>query len=560
MGVFEHFPYTNFHGLNLDWLLHKVQALDIQNEHQAQQIADLEAWIDGANLEEMIDDRLQEMLDNGDFNDIVAQALGVLITPQALGYPGTKTADEAFTLMQSFTVNPIAIPAGTYTLTAEYRLQNVVADDGIYPGYVPMYKRNTDFDMMGFTVGDHIPLPLKESYIEAACWLNGYCYAAVWNYNQTYDYLIKYDGQMNQLLSANMTRPVPDGFSQHASRNVYTDGTYIYVDFTKNTYKYKADDLSLVAMYTHDQYATEYFNGSFWGVTFSGSAVLIAQLNNNFTVSNTTVVDRKVTPSNFQNITIHNGLLYIPALPGDVTTVIDLYDMSYNNIYYNDQMEIEKIAFRDNTPYFFGHTIGIMGQFQTGPYNGGHPTNYAGRYTFDGSDETIEMSVYNKFGVYDFSNYQIGSYGNSGKLFICDDVIFAKVDNYFLVRNATSGGWRICGADREVIFYTGTAGVYYRLEPNGVIVLDFLGYSLSTAALSTISYDASLIWEMLGLGSDSNFAGVIFGRSDDSPDPKIGFGGAVVTATRTSIIIRPFNLIGSKALLYVHDRIIPRFS
>lgn len=560
MGVFEHFPYTNFHGLNLDWLLHKVQALDIQNEHQAQQIADLEAWIDGANLEEMIDDRLQEMLDNGDFNDIVAQALGVLITPQALGYPGTKTADEAFTIMESFTVNPIAIPAGSYTLTDDYFLQNVIADDGTYPDHVPMYKRDKDFDLMGFSAGDHVTLPVKECYIEGACWLGSYWYAAVYNYNQTYDYLIKYDAQMNQVLSANMTRPVPDGFSQHASRNIYTDGTYIYVDFVYNTYKYKADDLSLMAMFTHSQWATDYFNGRFWGITFSGSGVIIAELNNDFTVASSTVVDRKVTTTNWQNCTFHNGLIYLPSFPGEYTTVIDMFDNSYTNIMYTDQLEIEKIAFKDDVPYFFGHSIGITGQFQWGPYNGGRLTNYAGRYTLDGSDEGFALNVYNKFGVYDFENYTIGSYGDSGKLFICDDVIFAKIGNYFLVRNATNGGWRICGADREVIFYTGTTGVQYRLEPNGVIVLDFLGYSLSTAALTTISYDASLIWEMLGLGSGSSFAGVIFGRSDDSPDPKNGFGGAVVTASKSSIIIRPFNLIGSKALLYVHDRIIPRFS
>ena len=28
MGIFEHFPYTNFHELNLDWLLNAVKKLD----------------------------------------------------------------------------------------------------------------------------------------------------------------------------------------------------------------------------------------------------------------------------------------------------------------------------------------------------------------------------------------------------------------------------------------------------------------------------------------------------------------------------------------------------
>ena len=32
MGVFEHFPYANFHELNLDWLLKKMKELDLRVE------------------------------------------------------------------------------------------------------------------------------------------------------------------------------------------------------------------------------------------------------------------------------------------------------------------------------------------------------------------------------------------------------------------------------------------------------------------------------------------------------------------------------------------------
>ena len=30
MGVFEHFPYTNFHDLNLDWILRIIKELDTE--------------------------------------------------------------------------------------------------------------------------------------------------------------------------------------------------------------------------------------------------------------------------------------------------------------------------------------------------------------------------------------------------------------------------------------------------------------------------------------------------------------------------------------------------
>ena len=33
MGIFEHFPYTNFHDLNLDWIIQELEKLsaDVQD-------------------------------------------------------------------------------------------------------------------------------------------------------------------------------------------------------------------------------------------------------------------------------------------------------------------------------------------------------------------------------------------------------------------------------------------------------------------------------------------------------------------------------------------------
>lgn len=550
MGLFEQFPYTNYHEKNLAWLISEVRRLIDTDAELDERIAALEAWIDGQNIEQMIDDKLQEMLNNGDFNDIVAQALGVVITPQALGYPGTKTADEAFTILQNFTVNPIAIPEGSYTLSDTYSLKNVVYDQGTYTSYVPLYDRSKNLDLQSFG-GETIALPVKESYLEGACFLNNFWYIAVYNYNQSYDLLLKYDLTMTQQLSANMTRPAPDGYSQHASRDVYTDGSYIYVDFTRATFKYDPGTLSLIDTYTHMQDATGYFNGSFWGYTTSGTALVINELNSDFTIKTTHIVDRKVVADQ-QSMTIHNGLFYFPNALTGFTTIVNMYDWSYNNIWYDGEMEIEQITFKDSVAYYFGHAYGLNGIFTYGPFNGGQAVRYLGRYEFDGNDVSINLSQANKFGIYDFTNFTINPYGNSGKMIIIEDMIYVKIGHYLAVWTGTS--WRLCGTDAMQTVNV-TSGIAIRIMPSGAVYLWFTGYTMSTSSITTLTLDANDLFDMLGLSASATRQGSVFGRNASNPDPTSGYGGAVATLSRTSLQLRPFTLIGSPANLYIQGYI-----
>lgn len=553
MGLFSHFPYTNFHELNLGWLLEKVREMDAKDDAMEARIKALEEWLQQQNIEQMVADALQEMLDNGDFNDIVAQVLGVVITPQALGFPGTKTADEVFAIMESFTINPIAIPEATYNLSGEYKLMNVVIDEGVYPGNVPIYKRDKDFDLLAFSPGPAIDMPTTESYDEAVCHLGDYWYMAVYNYNETYDYLIKMSGDFTTVLTANMTRPVPDGFSQHASRNVYTDGTYIYVDFTKNTYKYKADDLSLVATFAHDQIATEYFNGRFYGVSFSGTAVLVNTLNNDYTIAATQIVDVKHTFDYFQNITIHNNLIYMIQLPGEYSTIIDMSDWSYTNILYNDQFEIEKIAFKDGKPYALGHSIGA-GAATIGEYNGGNPTNYLGRYKFDGAKCTVNLAVVNKFGIYDFENFQVGSLGDSGQMLIIDDLVLARIGK-LIVSYTSAHTWKPFAATESIVISV-TSGLSFRIEPNGSVHLFFQNYVVDPSQNSVIiPFDASDVYDFMGWANSVWRSGYVFGTSQGGYAQGYGVAGARVFIEKTQLEVQPFIASGSPGTVSLYGNI-----
>lgn len=55
MGAFENFPYTNFHDLNLDWIVKKVQALEISYENVGAAIqAVLQELIDDGSIEQWV--------------------------------------------------------------------------------------------------------------------------------------------------------------------------------------------------------------------------------------------------------------------------------------------------------------------------------------------------------------------------------------------------------------------------------------------------------------------------------------------------------------------------
>ena len=58
MGLFEQFPYTNFHELNLDWVIQKVQDFDAQLQ----------------NIDAQITNIVQEYLQNVEMNALYVEA------------------------------------------------------------------------------------------------------------------------------------------------------------------------------------------------------------------------------------------------------------------------------------------------------------------------------------------------------------------------------------------------------------------------------------------------------------------------------------------------------
>ena len=91
MGLFEHFPYTNFHELNLTWFLDTFRELLTEWEEQKREFADLkEAWeamrqwitdyFDNLDVQEEINNKLDEMAEDGSLQVVLMKFVPGVVT------------------------------------------------------------------------------------------------------------------------------------------------------------------------------------------------------------------------------------------------------------------------------------------------------------------------------------------------------------------------------------------------------------------------------------------------------------------------------------------------
>lgn len=91
MGLFEHFPYTNFHELNLSWFLDTFRELLTEWEEQKREFADLkEAWeamrtwiteyFDNLDVQEEINNKLDAMAADGSLQAVLMQFVPGVVT------------------------------------------------------------------------------------------------------------------------------------------------------------------------------------------------------------------------------------------------------------------------------------------------------------------------------------------------------------------------------------------------------------------------------------------------------------------------------------------------
>ena len=142
MGLFEHFPYTNFHELNLAWFLDTFHDLLKEWEEQKREFADIkEAWqelkdfveyyFDNLNLQEEVNNKLEDMLESGELQQIIALFFADPVTPKMYGAVGDGVADDTVAIQAALDSGKnVYFNRGTYKSGTLYVRQNNIEIDG----------------------------------------------------------------------------------------------------------------------------------------------------------------------------------------------------------------------------------------------------------------------------------------------------------------------------------------------------------------------------------------------------------------------------------------------
>lgn len=133
MGIFRQFPYTNFHELNAEWILKQVKDLieewanyhaqwDVWQADINAAIADLKTFIDefidNLDIEQVVSDKIDEMVESGEFIRIIAQYLPY-VTPEMFGAVGDGSTDDTQAFIDAIaTTRPVICDEKTYAVTS----------------------------------------------------------------------------------------------------------------------------------------------------------------------------------------------------------------------------------------------------------------------------------------------------------------------------------------------------------------------------------------------------------------------------------------------------------
>lgn len=115
---FENFPYSDFHDLNLDWIINewkKTKKEFLTYEEAFKSLKDfVENYFENLDVQEEVNKKLDEMFVNGDFNKLFNSYIPY-VTPQMYGAKADGITDDTESFQKCFDSNKkIVIPNGNY--------------------------------------------------------------------------------------------------------------------------------------------------------------------------------------------------------------------------------------------------------------------------------------------------------------------------------------------------------------------------------------------------------------------------------------------------------------
>ena len=88
MGLFEQFPYTNFHELNLDWVIQTTKAAEAISQDAAEIARNTRSYVDdyfdNLDLTDEVDDILHQMAIDGEINALIDPVILAALPPDVV--------------------------------------------------------------------------------------------------------------------------------------------------------------------------------------------------------------------------------------------------------------------------------------------------------------------------------------------------------------------------------------------------------------------------------------------------------------------------------------------
>lgn len=165
MAIFENFPYTNFHELNLDWVIKIVKDCVEETGKTKISIEELKAYVENyfenLDVQDEINNKLQQMYEDGDLEVIIEQFLQ---TSSLLVFNTTTDMVAAENLVEDVTVMRLGNLTYDDGDTDIFKIRTITSSDivdGIniialtnYPTLIAEKIKNDVGDYVAFEYGD----------------------------------------------------------------------------------------------------------------------------------------------------------------------------------------------------------------------------------------------------------------------------------------------------------------------------------------------------------------------------------------------------------------------
>ena len=148
MAIFNEFPQTNFHELNLDWILDRIKHLD-------KRLITIEEFIDylkNDGINDAVSEKIDSMVESGEFVQILLDYLPY-VTPEMFNAAGDGVSNDTEPLQQAFNIGrntgKIVILTQTYGVEETIFIYSDVEGNGVIKALTPMDYLIKTSDIVG---------------------------------------------------------------------------------------------------------------------------------------------------------------------------------------------------------------------------------------------------------------------------------------------------------------------------------------------------------------------------------------------------------------------------